>query len=369
MMHFFCEHRDRHTQARAGTLSLPHGDVLTPAFMPVGTQGAVKALTVQQLHDLEAQIILGNTYHLFLRPGCEVIRTAQGLHRFTGWPGPILTDSGGYQIYSLAELRELTDEGVVFKSHIDGTAFAFTPEQVVAMQEAFGVDIMMQLDDCPPSGAGRDRIAEAVERSLLWAQRSARAWSRSDSALFGIVQGGLHPDLRQKSAQSLIGLDLPGYALGGFSVGEAMEHAYPVIAMAAACLPQEKPRYLMGVGFPEDIVRAVGFGIDMFDCVMPTRNARNGMCFYAAGRLKIKNSCYRDDMQPIDPACSCYACRHFSRAYLRHLFMADEITALVLMTIHNVHYYLDLCRQMRAAIIKDQFSQFCDSFFQALKYF
>lgn len=368
-MNFQLEKRDLQTKARAGKLSLPHGEVATPVFMPVGTQGAVKAMTSRELENVGAQIILGNTYHLFLRPGCDVIKKAKGLNGFIGWQGPILTDSGGYQVYSLADLRKLTDDGVVFKSHIDGSTFNFTPEKVIEIQEEFGVDIMMQLDECPPAQAGKDRIEEAVDRSIHWAKRSFEAWTQKSSALFGIVQGGLHTDLRQKSAEKLIEIDLPGYALGGFSVGEAMQDAYPVIAQTSDILPQDKPRYLMGVGFPEDIVKAVGFGVDMFDCVLPTRCARTGMCFYTEGRLRIKNTCNKDDMGPIDPACGCYTCRNFSRSYLRHLFMANEITAIVLMTIHNIHYYLDLCRQMRQAIMKNEFQKFYDNFFQALKYF
>jgi queuine tRNA-ribosyltransferase len=365
-MEFLLEHTDAHTNARAGTLKLSHGDVQTPVFMPVGTQGTVKALTVRDIEETGAQMILGNTYHLFLRPGSEIIQKAGGLHSFTGWQGPVLTDSGGYQVYSLADLRKLNDQGVTFKSHVDGTAFTFTPESVVKIQEQFGVDIMMQLDECPPSHAGRKEIAAAVARSALWAQRSADAWSSTASALFGIVQGGLHADLRQHSAEQLTALDLPGYALGGFSVGEDMSEAYPVIERAAQMLPGHKPRYLMGVGFPEDIVRAVGSGVDMFDCVLPTRCARNGMCFFSAGRLRIKNAAYKDDMRPIDPACSCYACRTFSRAYLRHLFMAGEITALVLMTIHNITYYVNLCRRMREAILQNAFAKFSRDFFASL---
>lgn len=364
-MKFNLKHTDTQTHARAGTLVLPHGDVLTPVFMPVGTQGTVKAMTVRSMEDTGAEIILGNTYHLFLRPGCGILQKAGGLHKFIGWQKPILTDSGGYQVYSLAKLRKLSDEGVIFKSHIDGTAFTFTPESVVGIQENFGVDIMMQLDECPPAKADKAQIEKAVDRSALWARRSADAWSRNSSALFGIVQGGLHADLRQKSAEQLIGIGLPGYALGGFSVGEAMEDAYPVIAEAACMLPPDKPRYLMGVGFPEDIVRAVGFGIDMFDCVLPTRCARNGLCFYSKGRLRIKNARHKDAMQPIDSECSCYTCRSFSRAYLRHLFMAEEITAVVLMTIHNIYYYINLCRNMREAIVQGQFQQFSENFFKA----
>ncbi len=367
-MEFTLEHTDANTKARAGTLQLPHGEVQTPIFMPVGTQGTVKALTSKELEDLDAQIILGNTYHLFLRPGGEVMNKVGGLHTFMSWKRPILTDSGGYQVYSLARLRKLNDEGVTFQSHIDGSTFTFTPERVVKIQEELGVDIMMQLDECPPTNATKEQIDKAVERSFLWARRAADAWKKPDTSLFGIVQGGLHIDLRQKSAEHLLTLDLPGYALGGFSVGEEMKEAYPAIDASADFLPAHKPRYLMGIGFPEDIVHAVGSGLDMFDCVLPTRCARTGMCFYSEGRLRIKNATHRDDLQPIDPECTCYTCRNFSRAYLRHLFIANEITAIILMTIHNIHFYLDLCRKMRTAILQDSFKEFSDSFFQSLKY-
>ncbi|MCX8042960.1 MAG: tRNA guanosine(34) transglycosylase Tgt [Desulfobacterota bacterium] len=364
-MRFIVEHGDQSSAARAGRLVLQHGEVLTPIFMPVGTQGTVKALTARDLQEIGAQIILCNTYHLFLRPGCDCIAAAGGLHRFCGWQYPILTDSGGYQIFSLAALRKVSDEGAVFQSHIDGSIVTFTPEQIVGVQEAFGVDIMMQLDECPPAQATKSAIAEAVNRSLLWARRSYGAWSRKESALFGIVQGGVHLDLRRHSAQVLAELSLPGYALGGFSVGETMVEAFPVIEQTASLLPYDKPRYLMGIGFPEDIVTAVGMGIDMFDCVLPTRCARNGMCFTSQGRLKLRNACYKLDQRPLDPACSCYTCRTHSRAYLRHLFMADEITALTLMTLHNVSFYISLCGRIREAILENRFSRFAADFLDA----
>ena len=367
-MEFVLEQKDTSTKARTGKLSLAHGDVLTPVFMPVGTQGVVKGMTPKDLDDLGTQIILSNTYHLFLRPGCEVISKAGTLHKFIGWNKPILTDSGGYQVYSLADLRKLNDDGVVFRSHIDGTSFIFTPENVIEAQEGFGVDIMMQLDECPPSGATKNKIEEAVDRSILWAKRSVDKWSSTTSNLFAIVQGGLHYDLRQKSAEKLIEIDFPGYALGGFSVGEEMTKAYPIIEKTAEFLPQDKPRYLMGIGFPEDIVKAVSSGIDMFDCVLPTRCARTGMCFYSEGRLRIKNARYKKDMSPIDLYCTCYTCRNFSRSYLRHLFMANEITAVMLMTIHNIHFYLDLCKKMRRSIQNNSFNNFYKNFFDTLIY-
>lgn len=367
-MHFTLEHCDTGSSARAGMLSLPHGQVPTPVFMPVGTQATVKAMTVQDMEAAGAGIILNNTYHLFLRPGLDLVQKAGGLHRFSGWNRPILTDSGGFQVYSLADLRKLTDQGVTFKSHIDGTVFTFTPESVVELQEGFGVDIMMQLDECPPATADKALISRAVSRSLLWAERSRQVWSSGQSALFGIVQGGLHEDLRLESARGLMALDLPGYALGGFSVGEKMTDAYPVIRATAQALPADKPRYLMGVGTPEDIVRAVGFGIDMFDCVLPTRCARNGLLFCSQGKLRIKNARYKDDFMPLDPACSCYACRNFSRAFIRHLYMAGEITALMLMTMHNIEYYLGLCRRLRQAILQNGYREFCREFFSSMDF-
>ena len=365
MMRFVVEHTIPTGQARTGRLFLQHGEVLTPVFMPVGTQGTVKTLTMRDIEEAGAQMILCNTYHLFLRPGYDCIAAAGGLHRFIGWHRPILTDSGGYQIFSLAALRSVTDEAAVFQSHLDGATITFTPEKVIAIQEGFGVDIMMQLDECPAAHAPKSVVAEAVQRSLLWARRSISSWSRTETALFGIVQGGLHKDLREHSARSLAELKLPGYALGGFSVGETMEQAFPVIEQTAALLPPDKPRYLMGVGFPEDIVTAVGLGIDMFDCVLPTRCARNGMCFTTQGRLKLRNACYKNDQRPLDPSCSCYTCQTYSRAYLRHLFMADEITALSLMTLHNVSFYISLCRRIREAILANQFSQFAKTFLEA----
>lgn len=367
-MIFSLQHTDTSSRARAGTLLLPHGEVKTPVFMPVGTQGAVKGLASRDLADIGSEIILGNTYHLFLRPGCEIIKKANGLHRFIGWERPILTDSGGYQVYSLADLRKINDTEVVFKSHVDGTEFSFTPQKVVEIQEGLDVDIMMQLDECPPADASKDKISTAVKRSLLWAELSKQAWTSPSSHLFGIVQGGLHEDLRQQSAEGLISFDLPGYALGGFSVGEDMQDSYPVIEKTAALLPMQKPRYLMGVGFPEDIVRAIGFGIDMFDCVLPTRCARTGLCFFSQGRLRIKNTVHKDDMSPVDPACGCYTCRNFSRAYLRHLFIANEITAIILMTIHNLYFYIDLTRQAREAILQNRFKAFSENFLKKLMY-
>ncbi len=371
-MHFTIDHTDMNTNARAGQLSLAHGVVQTPVFMPVGTQGTVKGLTPYQLEELGAEIMLSNTYHLFLRPGIDIISKAGGLNNLIGWQRPILTDSGGYQVYSLSHLRKITDDDVTFQSHIDGTTVTFSPEKVIEIQEAFGVDIMMQLDECPPADADKKQVDTAVLRSILWAKKSLDKMNRkaqSSSALFGIVQGGLYEEFRQKSAEGLSALNMAGYALGGFAVGEETNLTLPVIKQTAEMLPFDKPRYLMGTGFPEDIVRAVGYGIDMFDCILPTRCAQTGLCFYPKGRLRIKKACHKEDLRPIDDTCTCYTCQNFSRAFLRHMFISNEITATILMTLHNIHYYLDLCRQMRQAICQDKFPQFCDTFFTTQKYF
>jgi queuine tRNA-ribosyltransferase len=331
--------------------------VETPAFMPVGTAGAVKAVTPRELKRCGAEIVLSNTYHLFLRPGHELIAALGGLHEFMQWPGPILTDSGGFQIFSLAALRSVDDGGVSFRSHIDGSQQLLTPESSMEIQEALGSDIVMALDECPPWPASREVIERAVERTTLWAQRCRDAYA-GPGALFGIVQGGTHPDLRERSARALLELDLPGYAIGGVSVGEPPDSVSEVTGMTAEMLPREKPRYLMGVGRPVDIVRAVGAGVDMFDCVMPTRNARNGTLFTSAGKISIKRAEFRDDSRPLDENCPCEACSGYTRAYLRHLFVSGEIMAARLHSIHNLTYYLGLMRRIRAAIAEGRFESF-----------
>ena len=353
-------------RARAGRLETPHGTVETPAFMPVGTAGAVKAVRGRDLREVGAQILLANTYHLMLRPGEAQVAELGGLHGFTGWTGPFLTDSGGYQVFSLANLRRLTEEGVNFKSHLDGSAHLLTPERSVEIQERLGADIIMAFDECPPGEAGRVEVEEAVARTTRWARRSREAHARRDQWLFGIVQGGTHLDLRERSAREIVALDFPGHGIGGVSVGEPSESRAPVLELMDRVLPTEKPRYLMGVGTPEDILEAVARGVDLFDCVLPTRNARNGQLFTRKGRLSIRNARFRSDPRPPDPECPCPACRTTSRAYLRHLHLAGEITGATLMTIHNLFYYLDTLRGMRQSIRLCRFEEFRSDTLRAL---
>jgi queuine tRNA-ribosyltransferase len=344
--------------ARAGVLQTPHGAVETPAFMPVGTAGAVKALTRAQLEGLGAQIHLANTYHLMLRPGDEVVARLGGLHGYTGWQRALLTDSGGYQVFSLAQLRELSEDGVRFQSHLDGSAHLLTPERSIQAQMNLGADVIMAFDECPPYPALREALEESTARTTRWAERSKAAHTRSDQWLFGIVQGGVDLQLRERSARDLIALDFPGYAVGGLSVGEPKPDRDRVLEHLEPILPRAKPRYLMGVGTPGDIVEGVARGIDMFDCVLPTRNARNGQLFTSVGRLSIRNARYKEDQAPPDPNCSCDTCKTTSRAYLRHLHMCGEITAATLMTIHNLWFYLDTLRNMRESILLGRFEEY-----------
>jgi len=349
------------TQARCGVLHTNHGVVHTPVFMPVGTLGSVKALTPEELQAAGAQIILGNTYHLFLRPGCDVIAKFGGLHRFMHWTGPILTDSGGFQIFSLARLQTISEEGVTFQSHIDGARHTLSPEKAVEIQIILDADIIMPLDWCIGYPAPRDTVLQALERTTRWAVRCRTVWqaqARPASALFGIVQGGMHMDLRRQSAEALVALDLPGYALGGLSVGEPTDVMLAVAESTLPLLPAAKPRYIMGVGTPANLVELVARGADMFDCVLPTRNARNGQLFTSAGTLNINNARFRSDERPIDPACDCYTCRHYARAYLRHLYAARELLAYRLNSIHNIHYYTHLMAGMREAIEESRFESF-----------
>jgi queuine tRNA-ribosyltransferase len=335
----------------------------TPAFMPVGTMATVKTLTPEELVDGGAQMILANTYHLMLRPGHELIKGFGGLHGFMNWKGPILTDSGGYQVFSLANLRKITEEGVKFQSHIDGSAWNLTPEFSIEVQEALGADIIMAFDECPPHPATREYTKDSMELTLRWAERCKEAKKRSDQALFGIVQGGMYKDLRQESARRTVELGFDGYAIGGLSVGESKELMAEMVEVAVPYLPEDKPRYLMGVGTPADLVEAVGRGIDMFDCVMPTRCARNGTLFTSKGKLVIKNSQHKADHAPLDDDCECYTCKNYSRAYLRHLYVAGEILGLRLNTIHNIHYYTTLMGRMRSAIEQDGFEDFKKDFY------
>lgn len=331
--------------------------------MPVGTQATVKTLSPADLRDIGAEIILSNTYHLFLRPGHELIREFGGLHRFMAWDGPILTDSGGFQVFSLAELRKITEEGVTFQSHLDGgVKHIVTPEDAVSIQEALGADIIMAFDECTPYPATRDYAQESLERTHRWAKRCREAKRDTGQALFGIAQGGMYSDLRKQSAESLVDIGFDGYALGGLSVGETKPVMYEMIEAAVPIFPEDCPRYLMGVGTPEDLVEGVDRGIDMFDCVMPTRNARNGTFFTSFGKMVIRNSRYERDKEPIDPGCGCYTCRNFSRAYLRHLFNAGEVLALRLGTIHNLFFYLGLMRRVRKALQEGTFREFKKEF-------
>jgi queuine tRNA-ribosyltransferase len=350
--------------ARRGRISFRRGTIETPAFMPVGTYGSVKAMTPEELEGLGTEIILGNTFHLLLRPGIEVIRAHGGLHAFTHWPRPILTDSGGFQVWSLQELRKITEEGVAFRSPVNGDLVHLSPERSIEMQDALGSDIVMVFDECTAYPADHATARESMHLSLRWAKRSRAAFDAlkrdrdSDAALFGIVQGGVHDDLRRESLAGLQAIDFLGYAVGGLAVGEPEEERLAVLEGLAPALPPDRPRYLMGVGTPADLVKAVARGIDMFDCVIPTRHARNGQLFTSEGTLNIRNSRFQSDTGPIDPHCGCYACRHYSRAYLRHLQQCNEILGARLATIHNLHFYLALMARMRAAIEGGRFAAF-----------
>jgi queuine tRNA-ribosyltransferase len=348
--------------ARRGRIAFRRGTIETPAFMPVGTYGSVKAMTPEELEGLGAEIILGNTFHLLLRPGIEVIRAHGGLHTFTHWQRPILTDSGGFQVWSLQSLRKITEQGVAFRSPVNGDLIHLTPERSLEMQHALGADIVMVFDECTTYPADHAMARESMELSLRWAKRSRAAFDElkrdtdSDAALFGIVQGAVHHDLRRESLAGLQAIDFPGYAIGGLAVGEPEDERLAVLEGLAPALPADRPRYLMGVGTPSDLVKAVARGIDMFDCVIPTRHARNGQLFTSQGPLNIRNSRFQADTGPIDPQCGCYACRHYSRAYLRHLQQCNEILGARLATIHNLHYYLSLMARMRAAIEAGRFA-------------
>ena len=355
------------TGARAGRLHTLHGSFDTPIFMPVGTQATVKAMSPDELKDMGAGIILSNTYHLYLRPGHELVAEAGGLHNFMNWDRGILTDSGGFQVFSLGPLRKITEEGVTFRSHIDGSKHFLSPEKATEVQMALGSDIIMAFDECIPYPADHDYTRKSTERTTRWAERCKEAHTRADQALFGIVQGGMCKDLRTMSAQALIALDLPGYAVGGLSVGEPKPLMYEILEHTVPLLPENKPRYLMGVGTPDCLVEGVMHGLDMFDCVFPTRVARNGTVMTSYGRLVVKNAEYARDFRPLDEKCSCYACRNFSRAYIRHLFKTDEIFGLRLTTIHNLHFLLNFMREMRKAILEDNFVEFRQEFLAQYK--
>lgn len=349
---------------RLGLMTTARGQVETPAFMPVGTYATVKTLTPEEVRELGAQIILSNVYHLYLRPGVELIRRLGGLNRFMNWPGPILTDSGGFQIFSLAPFRTISEEGVTFRSHLNGDLHMLTPERVVALQEELGVDIMMCLDECPPYPCPEGELRRATELTGRWARRSLEAWRQEGAALFAIVQGGTRADWRREQAQELGELPFSGFALGGLSVGEPKELTLAMMEAALPVLPAERPRYIMGMGLPEDLVEGVARGADLFDCVIPTRNARNGQVFTAQGPLMIRNAAYAEDPRPLEPGCGCYTCRHYSRAYVRHLFQAREMLAYRLLTLHNLYYYLSLMARMRQAIQAGRFPEFYREFYR-----
>lgn len=352
----------RCSKARRGVISTPHRQIDTPAFMPVGTRAALKGLTPAQIAETGTQVVLANTYHLMLRPGTEVIEQLGGLHRFMAWDRPLLTDSGGYQVFSLAELRQTNDEGVEFRSHIDGAILRLTPESSIAAQNQLGADIIMPLDECPPLPAQPGVLREAVRRTVAWAARSREAHRREDQALYGIVQGGLDLELRRRCLEQLVELKFDGYAIGGLSVGEPQQAMWSLLGDFADELPAERPRYLMGVGTPRDLVEAVGAGVDQFDCVLPTRNGRNGYVFTSRGTLRMRNARHSASDAVLDPACDCYTCRNFSRGYLRHLFLSGEVLGATLVSLHNVYFYQSLMRQMRAAIEAGEFEAWKEPF-------
>ena len=355
------------TGARAGIITTPHGQVPTPAFMPVGTQASVKALTPDDVLNLGAKMVLGNTYHLYLRPGMDVIEKFGGLHRFMGWNGPILTDSGGYQVFSLGHLRQVSDAGVRFRSHHDGSEHFVTPEMVIRCQETLEADIMMPLDECPPYTDDQNLVREAVERTSRWAERCLHSRQNPDQIIYGIVQGGAFTELRQKSAAAITSMGFDGYAVGGMSIGEPKSVTYDVIEQTAAMLPASKPRYLMGVGSPEDLVTCIGQGIDLFDSALPTRIARNGGIFTRQGRIIIRNQRFKQSDAPLDEGCDCYTCRHFSIAYLNHLFRCKELLAYRLATLHNLRFVLRLVSEIRRSIIDGSFASFRDGFLDMYK--
>ncbi|MBP7867194.1 MAG: tRNA guanosine(34) transglycosylase Tgt [Acidobacteria bacterium] len=357
-------HTDPSSKARLGRIVTAHGEIETPVFMPVGTAASVKALPHEFLEAMDARVILGNTYHLYLRPGHERIRDLGGLHRFMSWPRAILTDSGGYQVFSHQDLRKISEEGVFFRSHLDGSAHFLTPEMSIGIQEALGADIIMAFDECTPWPVSHDACRQSMELTLRWARRCLDAFGGGDRWLFGIVQGGTYPDLRERCAEALQAMGFPGYAIGGLSVGEPKADLYGMTAWTAERLPADKPRYLMGVGTPEDLFECVARGVDMFDCVLPTRNARNGCLLTSRGKLVIKNARYAGDERPVDEDCGCMTCRRYSRAYLRHLFVSGEMLGSILNTVHNTHFYLDIMGRIRQSLRFDSFRELKERFLQ-----
>jgi queuine tRNA-ribosyltransferase len=367
MFAFQVDHQDAQSAARSGKVITSRGEIRTPVFMPVGTQGSVKTLTPEDLLSLGIEIILANTYHLYLRPGHERIARLGGLHDFMHWQKPILTDSGGYQVYSLGALRKITPEGVSFRSHLDGSSHFLNPELAIQIQEALGSDIVMCLDECTPYPVTYEYARFSHELTRDWAVRCKQARKKKDQALFGIIQGGTFKDLRKESAETIVNIGFEGYALGGLSVGEEKASRQEIMAHTLPLLPKEKPRYLMGLGAPEDLIEGINLGADMFDCVLPTRNARNGMLFTRKGPLIIKKAEYAEDPQPVDPECGCYTCQNYSRAYLRHLYVSRELLSYRLNTLHNIHYFMELMRTVREAIAQDRFLEFKKEFYNLRK--
>ena len=358
--------KDSRTKARRGRVNTPHGPIESPVFMPVGTAGTVKAMKPEEVRDMGAQIILGNTYHLYLRPGHEVVKAAGGLHKFMNWERAILTDSGGFQVFSLGAMRKISEEGVEFRSHIDGSKHMLSPEKSMEIQNALGSDIMMAFDECAPYPADRNYVKNSLERTTRWLKRCKEFHKNTEQqSLFGIMQGGMYKDLRKQSAEEIVELDLPGYAIGGLSVGEPKELMYEIMDDCVDYLPAEKPRYLMGVGSPDCLFEGVERGIDMFDCVLPTRIARHGMAMTSQGRVNIKNAKYERDFTPLDPHCDCYTCRNYSKAYLRHLFKCDEILSSMLMTTHNLHFLVNTMAGIRKAIEEDRFLEYKKEFYDS----
>jgi len=364
----FFELQARCGNARAGIFHTPHGSVKTPVFMPVGTQATVKIMTPHDMYEMGTEIILGNTYHLYLRPGLDIIKKAGGLHKFMNWERPILTDSGGFQVFSLSDFRKISEEGVKFKSHFDGTDYFLTPETCIDIQNTLGSDIMMVLDECPPYPAEHDYVKNSLELTLRWAKRAKEHHKNTEAQrLFGIIQGGLYKDLREYSMQELFKMDFPGYAIGGVSVGEGKDLIYNAVKWCGPHMPENKPRYLMGVGTPEDMWECVEHGIDMFDCVFPTRIARNGAVYTKEGQTNVRNGAYKEDFRPIDEGCECYACRNFTRAYIRHLFNVHEILGMRLTTLHNIHFMLRLMDKIRGSVLKGCFLAEKQRFFSEYK--
>lgn len=363
--------KDKYTNARVGVIHTPHGDIPTPIFMPVGTVGTVKTMTVDDLKEMKAKIILGNTYHLYLKPGMDIMKKAGGLHKFMNWDGPILTDSGGFQVFSLADNRKISEEGVIFRSHIDGSKHFFTPEKSIEIQNDIHSDIMMSFDECVDARANYDYVKNSMERTLRWAKRGLdyhKEHSHPDQSLFGIVQGGMFKDLREKSAKETVAMNFDGYSIGGLSVGETKEEMIDILNFTIPFLPEDKPRYNMGVGTPDYLFESFEAGIDMADCVLPTRIARNGTALTSEGRVVVKNATYKEDFSKLDPDCDCYTCSNYSRAYLRHLVNAKEILGARLLSYHNLYFLLKMCENIREAIMNDSFLDYKKEFYEKYGY-